>query len=178
MFLPSHSILSSEKWGSSVPILARIIDSEGSDKVLGDCVVFGTLFKEMHLRSSVRKKRTEHSLYKETCKEYSLMKNKWNSSVFITFGAWSYSYFYVCFSILTSLKLDILMMINKFLHCYSTLWWSTVFTMYTVTILPCYGQVLDEFKEHNGISGGVQTLYNFASKVSTYVLPAFAFAFV
>ena len=26
-------------------------------------------------------------------------------------------------------------------------------------------QVLDEFKEHNGISGGVQPLYNFASKV-------------
>ena len=53
MFSPYHSIHSTEKWGSSVPILTRIIDSEGSDKVLGDCVVFGTLFKEMHLRSSV-----------------------------------------------------------------------------------------------------------------------------
>jgi hypothetical protein len=50
---PFSSILSTEKWGPSVPILTRIIDSEGSDKVLGDCVVFGTLFKEMHLRSSV-----------------------------------------------------------------------------------------------------------------------------
>lgn len=50
---PNFSILSTEKWGPSVPILTRIIDSEGSDKVLGDCVVFGTLFKEMHLRSSV-----------------------------------------------------------------------------------------------------------------------------
>lgn len=52
-FLSYFSILSTEKWGPSVPILTRIIDSEGSDKVLGDCVVFGTLFKEMHLRSSV-----------------------------------------------------------------------------------------------------------------------------
>ena len=48
------SILSARKWGPSVPILSRIIDSEGSDKLLGDCVVFGTLFKEMNLRSSVR----------------------------------------------------------------------------------------------------------------------------
>lgn len=50
--------------------------------------------------------------------------------------------------------------------------------MHTVTIIPCNGQVLDEFKEHNGISGGVQTLYNFASKVSTYVLLTFSFVFV
>ena len=55
---PLHSIvysaLAAQKWGLEVPILARIIDSEGSDKLLGDCVVFGTLFKEMNLRSSVR----------------------------------------------------------------------------------------------------------------------------
>ena len=42
--------------------------------------------------------------------------------------------------------------------------------MFTVEFFSHYGQVLDEFKEHNGISGGVQTLYNFASKVSAYLL--------
>ena len=65
-FFPIHSILSTEKWGPSVPILTRIIDSEGSDKVLGDCVVFGTLFKEMHLRSSVSV-REECSVKKVLC---------------------------------------------------------------------------------------------------------------
>jgi DNA polymerase delta subunit 2 len=49
----SLSSLAAAKWGASVPILTRIIDSEGNDKVKGDCILIGTLFKEMHLRSSV-----------------------------------------------------------------------------------------------------------------------------
>ena len=74
--------LAVQKFGNDVPILSRIIDSETKDQTRNECIVIGTLFKEMDLR----------------------------------------------------------------------------------------GSVLDEFKDHNGISGGVQTLHNFASKHDFLVL--------
>ena len=74
--------LAVQKWGHDVPILSRIIDSETKDQTQNECIVIGTVFKEMLLR----------------------------------------------------------------------------------------GSVLDEFKEHNGISGGVQPLQNFASKDDYLIL--------
>lgn len=74
--------LAVQKWGHDVPILSRIIDSETKDQTQHECVVIGTVFKEMLLR----------------------------------------------------------------------------------------GSVLDEFKEHNGISGGVQPLHNFSSKDDYLIL--------
>ena len=53
--------LAVQKWGHDVPILSRIIDSETKDQTQNECVVIGTLFKEMSLRGSVLDEFKEHN---------------------------------------------------------------------------------------------------------------------
>lgn len=39
-----------QKWGSDFPILSKIIDSESQE---GECIIIGTIFKDMKQRNSV-----------------------------------------------------------------------------------------------------------------------------
>ena len=51
---PILKVEAARKWGDSVHIVSKIIDSEVENSSLSsECILIGTLYKEMHLRSSI-----------------------------------------------------------------------------------------------------------------------------
>ena len=51
---PTLKIAASKKWGNDAHIVGKIIDSEAeASNNSSECILIGTLYKEMHLRSSL-----------------------------------------------------------------------------------------------------------------------------